>query len=391
MKILLSPCGIGLGHIGRLAPIGNMLRKNGEDILFSTYGEAVKYAESESFRTVRVPPIDIKVKEDGSIDLRWNLANPGPFILLFTFLKQIKSELRIIQKYKPDLIISDSRAAPILAAKLLDVPSLCILNQFGIMVPRRRRLLRLARLTDYGSLTILGRVWTLSNKVLIPDFPKPYTLSEGNLHIPKLYRRKVKFIGPILPTYPNDLPTTEKLRRKMSVQPKQKLIFAPISGPVKEKAYLIRILKDLFSRFPAKYKIIMSTGNPHYRKRIYKKGNLAIYGWIDNRFDYLKACDVVVARSGHETIMQSICYGKPTILIPTPSHTEQLVNAKKARDLGFSVVLEQDKITLDTLLESVEYALSDKIRRRAEEFSLQTSEYDGVKIVLSEIYSTLAE
>jgi len=28
--------------------------------------------------------------------------------------------------------------------------------------------------------------------------------------------------------------------------------------------------------------------------------------------------------------MQSICYGKPSVLVPIPSHTEQINNAKKA-------------------------------------------------------------
>ncbi len=62
---------------------------------------------------------------------------------------------------------------------------------------------------------------------------------------------------------------------------------------------------------------------------------------MDNRFEYLKACDLVISRAGLGTLSQAICYGKPLIVIPTPSQTEQLNNAQRAMELGVAKVLSQ--------------------------------------------------
>lgn len=385
MKALFSPCGIGFGHVGRLIPLANQLKDYGFEVLFSTYGDALKYVKKERFPVIEVPEIEFQVKEDGSIDLKRSLANPGPFLLNYILIKQVCAELEIIKRYKPTIVISDTRVSPIMASKLLGIPVICILNQFNIIIPRKRRFLRLSRWADHGSLAILSKIWTSSDSVLIPDFPEPYTLSEGNLHIPRVYRKDVKFIGPILPFYPYELPSKEDLRRKLKIDMEKKMIFAPISGPKREKYHLIKILRKAFKDFPDEYRIVMSIGEPEHPNILFNNGKMVIYGWIENRFEYLKACDLIVARAGHETLMHSICYGKPIILIPTPNHTEQLINAKKAYDLGFALVLDQEKIDTKTLLVSVERSINSRFKDEVEKMSSMAQEYNGVKIALNEI------
>jgi len=74
-------------------------------------------------------------------------------------------------------------------------------------------------------------MWTTGNTVLIPDFPEPYTIYEGNLNIPKSFRKNVRLIGPILPKHPDELPTEAELRRKLGLPLDKPVIFVPISGP----------------------------------------------------------------------------------------------------------------------------------------------------------------
>ncbi|NIQ04876.1 MAG: hypothetical protein GWO20_03810, partial [Candidatus Korarchaeota archaeon] len=174
-----------------------------------------------------------------------------------------------------------------------------------------------------------------------PDFPPPYTISTGNLSIPKSYREKVELIGAILPVQPNELPTKEKLRRKLRLPIDKTVIFAPISGPIKERAFLTGILRKLLSNFSEQYEIVLSLGYPNADTEPVVHGNLRIYKWVPNRFEYLKACDAVISRAGHGTLTQCICYGKPMILIPTPGHTEQLNNAMRARKLGVANIIDQ--------------------------------------------------
>ena len=362
MRVQFAPSGVGLGHAGRCIPIARGLQRRNKnaEIFFSTYLDAVDYVRQEGFAAVEVPPMDFKVKPDGTVDFRRTAMNPGPFVAPFNFLEQVGKEIEVMETFEPDVVVSDSRASPLVAAKMLGIPTLCILNQFQVIIPRRTHYLRLAKFADAMTLAILGKIWTSGIRVMIPDFPPPYTISTDNLRAPKAYRKKIQLIGPILPTHPDTLSTKEKLHEKLGLDDEKHIIFAPISGPLKERMYLINILQNIFTNFPDNYQIVMSLGQPKSHATPVRNGNLTILRWIPNRFEYLKACDVVVSRAGHGTILQTICYGKPTILIPTPNHTEQLNNARKAERLGAALMIKQDNLGKETLLSAIEEILKNR-------------------------------
>lgn len=358
MRVQFSPCGVGLGHVGRCIPIARRLEKDGAQVLFTTYKEGLRYVQQEGFPVVEAPPIGFVVKPDGTVDFRQTTVNPGPFAS-FTFLKQVDAEIKFMKAFKPDVVVSDSRASPLMAAKLLGIPEICILNQFQVIIPRQKRFLRLARLADAFTLTVIGKIWTTGTQTLIPDFPPPYTLSTGNLRIPKAYRKRVKLIGPLLSVRPDDLPSRKEIRKKLGLAEDKPLIFAAISGPVKERAYFTGVLRQIFKEFPDDYEIVMSLGYPNASAEPFKDGNVTVHRWMDNRFEHLKACDLVIARAGHGTVVQSICYGKPAILVPTPNHTEQLNNAKNAVELGVAEMIDQDDLNRHSLLATIQKILEN--------------------------------
>jgi uncharacterized protein (TIGR00661 family) len=124
----------------------------------------------------------------------------------------------------------------------------------------------------------------------------------------------------------------------------------------------------------------MSLGYPKASTKTVQNGNLVIHGWIPNRFEYLKACDVVVSRVGHGTVSQSVCYGKPQILVPTPRHTEQLNNAKKAAELGVAEIIPQEDLSKDVLLATVRKILANnKFEERAEQIRKEVMKWDGLE------------
>lgn len=361
MRIYFGVCGIGLGHAGRCVPIAKKLMNEGAEILFSTYRDAIRYIEQEGLPLVEAPSIGFRVKPDGTVDFRQTVANPGPIFASFTLMKQIEAEIEFMRAFKPDIVVSDSRVSPLLAAKLLGIPDLCILNQFQIIIPRRKRLLRLAKLVDTGALATIGKIWTSgAAHLMIPDFPPPYTLSAGNLRIPESYRKRVQLIGPILPVHPDDLPSKEELRSKLGLNGNLPLVFAPISGPTKERAYFTGILAQILKSFPDHYQVVMSLGYPNSSIEPINYGNVTIYGWTPNRFEYLKACDLIISRAGHGTITQAMCYGKPMILVPTPGHTEQLNNARRVGELGVAEVLDQDALNKEILVDAIGNILTEK-------------------------------
>jgi UDP:flavonoid glycosyltransferase YjiC (YdhE family) len=379
MKVYFAPCGIGLGHVGRCVPIARKLLEKNAQVIFSTYREGIRYIEQEKLPLIKAPPIGFQVKPDGTVDFRQTAANPGPFLASVTLLKQIDAEVQAIEGFKPDVVVSDSRVSSLLAARILRIPRVCILNQFNVIIPRKKRFLRLAKFADSITLAMIGEMWTSGNIVLIPDFPQPYTICAGNLNIPKSYKKNVKLIGPILPTHPNELPTKKELRKKLNLPLDKPVIFAPISGPFRERAFLTGILRKILLEFPEDYEVVISLGYPNADNKPIRYGNVTIYKWVPNRFEYLKTCDLVIGRAGHGTLTQCLCYGKPMIIVPTPNHTEQLSNAKQAKNLGIAKIIQQDELSREELLKSVQQILLDETSTRLEEMQKEALEYDGLK------------
>lgn len=385
MRVQFAPSGVGLGHAGRCIPIARGLQKrNGNtEVFFSTYLDAVSYVRQEGFPTVEVPPMDFKVKPDGTVDFRRTAMSPGPFAAPFNFLEQVGKEIEVMGTFEPDIVVSDSRASPIVAARMLGIPTICILNQFQVIIPRKTRLLRLAKFADAITLAIIGKIWTTGVKVIIPDFPPPYTISTDNLRVPKAYRKKIRLVGPILPVRPDALPTKEELRKKLGLHDEKPVIFVPISGPLKERTYLISVLQRIFTNFPDDYQIVMSLGYPKSNETPVRYGTFTVFRWIPNRFEYLKACDIVISRAGHGTILQTMCYGKPAILIPTPSHTEQHNNAKKAVKHGVALIIEQDNLNEKTLLSTIKEMMENEcFVERAVGIQKEVSLVDGLETAI---------
>jgi len=384
MRVYFGVCGVGLGHVGRCTPVARKLLERGDEVLFSTYSDACDYVRREGLPLREAPPIYFAVKPDGTVDFRQTTAYPGIFST-FIFLNQLRAELEFMKGFKPDFVVSDSRVSSILAAKLLGVPVVTVLNLYRVRIPRERRFLRLAQIADGGILTVVGMVWNMGEEVLIPDFPSPYTLSVNNLGIPPWRESKVRLIGPIIQVKPSDLPSRGEIREKFGVGEDELFIFVSISGPSREKGYFISVMKDLVRKFPSDYRVVMSIAEPNSLEEPVREGNVTIYPWLHNRFEFLKACDVVVSRAGLGTISQAICYGKPLVLIPTPSHTEQFHNAERAEALKLGKVLDQRGLCYERLVTAVEDVLTEPYRRRVEEVQREASKYDAIETMIEVI------
>jgi len=353
----------------------------GNDVVFSTYSEAMKYITQEKFNLYKAPPMYFSVKPDGGIDFRLTTAKPGIFSI-FIFLNQVRAEIQFLKSYNPDIVVSDSRLSTIVAALLLNLPVITILNLYRITIPREKRFLRLAKIADAGILTIIGKIWNMSKIIFIPDFPHPNTISINNLGVPSRRKRKIKFVGSITPIKSEDLPERDEILKNLGLDSRP-LIFTPISGPPKEKKYFTQILRRFFKNFPQKYNVIMSLGSPNTSKEPIKNGNILLYQWLPNRFEVLKACDLVISRAGLGTLTQTICYGKPLLVIPTPSHTEQYNNSKRVEEFGVAKVVDQKNLSYDMLLTSINEMLStDQYRKNARTIQKKISDYNGIEKII---------
>jgi UDP:flavonoid glycosyltransferase YjiC (YdhE family) len=387
-RIYFGACGMGLGHVSRSVPIAQeVIRRKGE-VLFSTYLEGVHYVNNYGLPVVAAPDLSMEVDVTGSIDIKATTLLSG-IGSLTTFLNQVRFEIQTMQAFEPDLVFSDTRLSSIYAARLLKIPIVLLLNQFMPRLPRDKDTI-FFRLMDGSILTTLGRSWALSNIILIPDFPEPYTISVDSLRIPRRIGARVKLVGSIIQQSPGENSRVKEIRESLDVEEGQKLIYAGISGPRAERTPLINMLLPILSRFPDRYKVIMSMGEPNGGSRLMKRGNLTLVPWIENRFDYLEACDAVISRGGHETLMQSISYGKPSVIIPVSKHPEQYGNARRAMELGVAKSMHQRDVTLEHLVQRIDDLLeSTKTDNILEEINEKEHLGDGVNRIIETLIDYL--
>jgi UDP:flavonoid glycosyltransferase YjiC (YdhE family) len=383
-SIYFGVCGIGLGHISRSVPIAQEVKKRGARVLISTYLESVNYVNKYRLPVVATPDLSMDVDVTGSIDIKATTFVSG-IESIITFLDQVRFEIQTIQAFDPHLVFADTRLSTIYAAKLLNIPIILLLNQFLPRVPREKDT-PFFRLLDGTILTTLGRSWALSSVIMIPDFPEPYTISLDSLRIPHRIGARVKLVGSIIQQPPGFNSGINEIKKSLGVLKNQKLIYAGISGPPAERIPLINKLIPILSKFPDRFKVIMSMGNPNGDTKIQKIGNLILVPWIENRYDYLEACDAVISRGGHETLMQSINYSKPSVIIPVPKHPEQYGNARRAMELKVAKAMHQRDLTLDHLIQRIDEVLdSNKIRNTLKHIKEKENIGDGINRTIETI------
>ena len=360
MRVYIAPCGIGLGHITRTDPIAKELNRRGVETIFSTYLDGLEYAKHNHLQAFEAVPINFKVTSDGTIDFKMTAATSGLSLGIRRFLRQVICEIKFMKRFKPDVVLSDSRASSLIAAWLLKIPVVLMLNQFRVEIIRRptskglslfdKIFFLIANLGWVFVRTAIQLVWVRCKVILIPDLPAPYTISVGNLAIPKGYAEKVKLIGPIV----SRSSEAQTDRNKLGSDLRTPLIYAAVSGPKIEREALNKALMKPLLDLSRKYNVVMSRGQPNgdFTKKISER--FQVYDWIEKQDEFIQSCDVVVSRAGHGIIMKSMVYGKPMILVPIPDHTEQYGNAKRAVSINFAELIYQSELTSKTLDEAVE-------------------------------------
>ena len=72
--------------------------------------------------------------------------------------------------------------------------------------------------------------------------------------------------------------------------------------------------------------------------------------------DLFALADIVISRAGANAICELLALKKPSLLIPlsaAASRGDQILNAKSFEKQGFSMVLEEEEITGESLLKAV--------------------------------------
>jgi uncharacterized protein (TIGR00661 family) len=334
MRLLLSCAELGLGHVSRIIPLGKRLEKHGHELYFFSGGKAFELLQKEFKKVFKVTPISWYENAHGILTSAslLNIFIPLPLFNMDLNRFEIKnsSAYETIHRYydlrenirdiAPDVLIADGDINALRLANKWKIPSVYVGNMIR---------------PSYGFSAFLSpgerfieRYYKSCAKIIIPDNPPPYTVSEYSIGDIKGMgiADRTEYVGSFLDTIPK--------------KGAQEHIFAPISGPVGTRAKLLKTLMPVLET--VKSKCIISLGTPG-KKVLAKIGNCELHTWLspEERQEAMLNAKYVIFSGGHATCFETIKYAKPSICIPT--QPEQLGNAAKLEKLNCSIVAKNKK------------------------------------------------
>ena len=357
-RAYLAPYGVGLGHASRLLSISKHLKEDNIMIKFSSYGEAVSYIHIHGYDCVKVPPIEFAWNV-GGFSIKNSIANIP--IWFTNFARQVTQETKNISSFNPNIVVSDSRLSPLISSKILDIPSIVILNQIKLLLSPRIREFKIARAFENLNGEFFGNIWSLADKLLIPDLPPPYTIAEHNIWNLESVKRKMHYIGFTTSKWREDNQAIENALHSLNLDKKRPIIFIHISGPYETRLNLISTIMDASKYFRKDIQYIISEGKPKGNTIPRKISSTGwYYEWCPIRDEIFALSDLIVIRAGHEVISQAIEHGKPVVIIPIPNHGEQLGNSEKVERMKIGIRLEPSKIEAYQVAEAIHKILDDQ-------------------------------
>lgn len=311
MNILLASGGSG-GHMAPAIAIAERLTKHQCTFIISDrkVDEAFskKYTQFSFIKTNAMP---LK-------------GSPIAFLKFVTSqVSSLRFALRFLKNHKIDLVVSlggFTSFAFVLAAKIRKIPS--VLYEPNVIPGKAFRL-----------------ATQLADKILLPTY------------VPLKYQqKKIERVG--FPIRQEFMGLSKSEARVLLGWPPSKKIILVIGGSA-GATILNRWAQQNFIHF-AHHNIdlycIAGTELKTEQSITFEDCTLHMLPFCENMNPALRACDLVIARSGAGTIAECQFCKKPMILVPHGgnAHTHQLANGRRAEQQGTAIVIEQENLDILT-------------------------------------------
>jgi UDP-N-acetylglucosamine--N-acetylmuramyl-(pentapeptide) pyrophosphoryl-undecaprenol N-acetylglucosamine transferase len=384
-----APYGVGLGHASRLLMVADHLRQEGINVQFSSYGEAASYVSMLGYKCVTVSPVEFAWSMEGGFSVKDSIANVP--VWFANFSRQVSQETRHMLSCNPDIVLSDSRLSPLMAARLLKIPSIVMLNQIKLLLSPRLHDLLAPRIFENVVGEFLGSMWAMAERVLVPDLPPPYTLSAHNTWDIGSASRKLEYIGFASPRPQINQEQLIKITNKLGIDKSRPLVFVHVSGPVQTRPALLKVAVETAKSLDPRIQFVISAGNPRGISDPMRIGRLSwYYEWCPVRDEIFAASDLLVLRGGHVALSQAIQFGKPVVTVPIDNHGEQLGNCAKIEELGAGVMVHPKRLRPKQLANAIEKVLGDSdYNKKATELQRLAEKLNGIENVVKIVRSYL--
>jgi UDP:flavonoid glycosyltransferase YjiC (YdhE family) len=358
--------------------VADQLRNGGADVRFSSYGEAASYISLRGYKCVTVSPVEFAWSMEGGFSVKNSLANIP--LWFANFSKQVNQETRNMTACSPDVVVSDSRLSPLVASRLLKIPSIVVLNQLKLLLSPRLREFAISRLVENMVGEFLGTMWALADRILVPDLPPPYTIAAHNVWQVGSAAKKLAYIGFASPKPHVDRNSVDRVARQLGFDRSRPVVFIHVSGPAQTRPAMINVSLEAVKKLDPKIQFVISEGNPKGESEPRRVGGSGwYYGWCPVRDEIFAMSDLLVLRGGHVALSQAIQFGKPVVTIPIENHGEQLGNSAKVAELGMGMMVRPKGIRPEQLADAISQALENpEYKKKVLELQKMAENMDGI-------------
>jgi MGT family glycosyltransferase len=358
-----------LAHVTRVFEVGRAVhRLYGHRVVFCGTGPYMHIPRDAGFEIVPVYTVDrditMKLAERaGLCSLSWWRSECD---------KSVRSDLEVIDKVKPDLVVGDMHWSLCTSARVAQIPYAAITNAAwtrwyteGVEPPSGHITTRI--LGDRVSRAIFPRLKDLITKFYalgytelrkryhLPPVHSIYDLIEGDMTILADIQefmpvvrgtpRSFRYVGPIL--WYADMKPPAWLK---DLDPNRPTLYFTMgsTGDAQFFHEAIRVFGN------TEYQILITTGGlaelPQVPKNVYVEK-------YSPGMDLMRASDVVVSHGGNGTVYQALSCGVP--IIGFPSIFDQEMNMQRVCALGAGVRMWRSNYDAVALKKTVEQVLGD--------------------------------
>ncbi|MDO5590698.1 MAG: undecaprenyldiphospho-muramoylpentapeptide beta-N-acetylglucosaminyltransferase [Lachnospiraceae bacterium] len=148
-------------------------------------------------------------------------------------------------------------------------------------------------------------------------------------------------------------------------------------------------VRSILPQLLKKYQVIHLCGKGRLDPTLNHLDGYVQYEYIkDELKDLFAMADIVISRAGANAICELLALRKPNILIPLPasaSRGDQILNARSFERQGFSVVLEEETMTNESLLATVDKVYEN--RQKYIDAMKQSSQQNSIDTIIDLIES----
>ena len=332
MKKFLFVCGGTGGHIFPAVAIANSLKKMGvTDITFAGRKDSMEerlVAKDWPYEYISAVPL-----------------HRGPFLknlaLPFNLSKALVRAKSVIKKVKPDVVVA--------TGGYVSLPIVLAAGTAGIPVYLQEQ----------------NAVAGVANKVGARYAKTIFVTSdEAAKYFPT--EKCMIFGNPV-----RELPVGDSLPRPAEFAPGKKAVFivggsqgaVGINNKIEESIGRIAAHEDISVVWQVGVKNVDDINN-----RLGILPNVAVRGFLDNIYAYMKHADLIISRAGASGLAEILAFGKPSILLPYPHATanHQEHNARVVEKAGAALVeLDDEPNDLWNKVESLLYD-SERLEKMGE-------------------------